>query len=327
MKTLQASPERFSVAIDQAQALGCTAIAWDLRLPCAAAVAAATHAGLASLGWLQAARDLEAAEAHPEWLHAPQHWEWVTLAPLLLGAGGATTHPMLVGGWIGLNTKAAFAHALATVTQRVLANPWCRTLYLSEIQGPPMGCGCGNPCCRSWDNAPGEKIAVTAYQKPEILFPLAFFQAVRAAVPRLEIIPILCPECERGIVLDGVDDPDGPAGTNLCQGIPCVRPCALDYWPRLLAAFRAEVPTVGLLALTQALQKNHPVYGEPGWALRAHRHYGTDLLPCVEPGDAHKFTHCLIATSALQDCWPVVPPEGYVAAIPPIMCGYCPPEP
>ena len=325
MKTLQASPENFTEALALAQSLGCTAIAWDLRLSCDAAVAAAKSADMVSVGWLQAARDPEAAEAHPEWLHAPQHWEWVgrhTGSPELGGGGGV--HPMLVGGWIGLNTKEPFAHALITVTERVSANPWCTRLYLSEIQGPPMGCGCGNPCCRSWDNAPGEKLAQTAYEKPEILFPLAFFQAVRAAFPRLDIVPILCPECERGIVVDGVDDPDGPAGTNLCQGIPCVRPCALDYWPRLLEAFRAETKTVGLLALTEALQKKHAVYGEPGWALRAHRHYGTDLLACVEPADAPKFEHCLIATAAPQNCWPVIPPEGYVAAIPPIMCGYCP---
>jgi hypothetical protein len=325
MKILQASPEDFDGAILLAKTLGCLAIAWDLRFDCEVAVAAAKGAGLHSVGWLQAARDPEAAALHPEWLHAPQHWEWVRTAPPAPNNGGASVHPMLVGGWIGLNTKAAFDHALATVTQRVAANPWCQALYLSEIQGPPMGCGCGNPCCRSWDNAPGEKIAPTAYEKPEILFPLAFFKAVRAALPELDIVPILCPECERGIVLDGVNDPDGPEGTNLCQGIPCTRPCALDYWPRLLAAFRAETPIVGLLALTNALQKNHKVYGEEGWALKAHRHYGTDLLACVEPADTHKFTHGLIATSAPQDCWPVVPPEGYVAAIPPIMCGYCPP--
>jgi hypothetical protein len=146
--------------------------------------------------------------------------------------------------------------------------------------------------------------------------------------PRLN--PILWPECERGVTVDTIDDPDGPDGTDLCQGIPCVRPCALDYFPNLLAAFRAargEGGDIGLLALTDALGKNHPVFGEPrAWARRVQRHYGLDLLPCIEPPDAFAFERALIVTDAPQDCYPVAPPVGYVPELPPIMCGYCPPE-
>ena len=320
MRTLQASPLHPNQAIALAQHLGCEAIAWDLRAPCEEAIAATQQAGLRAEGWWQAARDLEAAAAHPEWLHAPQHHEW------LRRFENPPRHPALVGGWIGLNTVAAFAYAQETLQAALHAAPWVKRLWLSEIQGPPMGCGCGNPCCRSWDNAPGEKLAPTAYQKPEVLFPFSFWQTAQSKTT-VELIALLCPECERGVCVDSVEDPDGPDGTDLCQGIPCVRPCALDYWPRLLDVFRAHCPRIGLLALTEALGKAHPVYGQKGWAQRAHQHYGTDLLPVVELRDAARFTDCLIATAAPQSCWPVEPPEGYVPNIPPIMCGYCPPEP
>ncbi len=324
MRVLQASPKNFVSAIAQAQKSGCEAIAWSLSEPCEQAVLAAQNHGMLSLGWWQASRDPEAAKLHPEWCHIPQHHEWLRTHPFPSLAAregaeerGGWVHPALVGGWIGLNTKLAFEHALERLFTALSQNPWCETLYLSEIQGPPMGCGCGNPSCRSWDNAPGEKVAPTAYEKPEILFPLEFFRAIRAQT-KIEMIPILCAECERGVCIGGVDDPDGPEGTDLCQGIPCVRPCALDFWPRLLDAFRLETPSVGLLLLQSALEKPED------WPRRAHGHYGADLFPCVEPESAGDFTDCLIATDAPQSCWPEPLPEGVVPTIPAIQCGYCP---
>jgi hypothetical protein len=320
MRILQASPVDIDQALEWAREFSCEAIAWNLRGDCTKASLAANKANLRSEGWLSVARDVAAAEAHPEWLHAPQHHEWLRRFPEFTSG-----HPALIGGWIGLNTKAASAHAINKATQLATQNPWMQRLFLTDLQGPPMGCGCGNPCCRSWDNAPGEKLAPTPYLTPEVLFPLVVFRELKKQI-NAALLPILCPECERGVTIDGVEDPDGPAGTDLCQGIPCVRPCALDYWPRLLSAFRSETPMVGLLTLTEALGKDHAIYGETGWARHAHRHYGTDLLPTVERRDAANFEHCIIATDAPQSCWPVAPPIGYTPEIPPILCGYCPPE-
>jgi hypothetical protein len=324
MKTLQAAPSNSREAIARAQALQCDRIAWNLTAEgnIWAAVAATQEAHLESGAWLSASRDPDRSSLHPEWMHAPQHHEWLQKFPSFTG-----THPALVAPYIGLNTRPAFDHAIEKLSTILTANPWAKIVYLSDIQGAPMGCGCGNPLCRSWDNAPGEKIAASPYDKPTILFPLVFWQTLQSRFPERTIIPILCPECERGIVLDGVDDPDGPDGTNLCQGIPCVRPCALDYWVRLLSAFREATPTVGLLLLTRALEKDHPVYGEIGWAKRAHRHYGEDLLATIEPEDAGKFaSDTLICTDAPQTAYPIAPPDGFVPKLPPIMCGYCPPE-
>jgi hypothetical protein len=257
-------------------------------------------------------------------MHCPQHHEWLRRFPQY--AGG---HPALVAPYIGLNTVAAFDHARGRVTSLIRRAPWAERVWLADIQGPPMGCGCGNPCCRSWDNAPGPKRASTPYDHPEVLFPLEFYAAVVEDLPGRDIVPVLCPECERGVTVGGADDPDGPDGTDLCQGVTCSRPCALDYWPALLRAFRGPTPEIGLLLLTTAFGKDHPVHGSPrAWAVSAHRHYGADLIPCIEPDDADRFDcAALLLTDAPQDCRPVPPPPGYVAEVPPILCGYCPPSP
>lgn len=334
MRVLQARPAGAEDAVRQARALGCAAIAWTLGEDAAsesAARAATRAAGLAAHGWLQVARDPEAACAHPEWMHAPQHHEWLRHFPDFRHG-----HPALVAPYIGLNTRAAAEHALARAARIIDGAPWADLVWLGDIQGPPMGCGCGNPCCRSWDNAPGPKLAPTAYDNPELLFPREFFAALASALPGRVLVPVLCPECERFLDLEGVGDPDGPDGTDLCQGVPCV-PCTQQFWPDLLRAFRGAVPTVGLLLLNDALGKDHPVFGPPrAWSRLAYRHYsalGDDtagpraaLIACIEPEDAAAFPgDALILTNAPQDAWPAVPPPGYIPEVPPIQCGYCPP--
>ena len=149
--------------------------------------------------------------------------------------GGRT--PPSLRPTFGLNTQAAFAYALAETKHKIETAGWAKQVWLADIQGPPMGCGCGNPCCRSWDNAPGPKLASTPYDRPEVLFPLEFHAALADLLPNTELIPVLCPECERSIELDGVPDPDGPQGTNLCRGVPCGDVCTRQYFPRLLAGF------------------------------------------------------------------------------------------
>jgi hypothetical protein len=335
-------------AVAQAQRLGCSAIAWTLGEDAAAeqaALAATRAAGLAAHAWLQVARDPQAARTHPHWMHAPQHHEWLRRFPAFNGG-----HPALVAPYIGLNTVAAFEHTLGRTVRLLRGAPWAERVWLADIQGPPMGCGCGNPCCRSWDNAPGTKLASTPYDHPELLFPLEFFAAVAAALPEIDLVPVLCPECERGISLGGgsddgdagIQDPDGPEGTDLCQGVACRRPCALDYWPKLLEAFREREPRgpVGLLLLTTALGKDHPVFGPPrSWSRLAYQHYSQHysgetsqarppLVACVEPEDADAFSaDVLVLTDAPQSVWPASPPPGYVPEVPAIRCGYCPPSP
>lgn len=321
MRVLQASPMRWKLAIEQARRMDCEAIAWSLDQPAYEAAFQAQAAGLSSHGWLQVARDLEAITAHPEWMHCPQHHEWLRRFPDFQGC-----HPAVVAPYIGLNTRPAFDYALQKTSRQIASAPWAETIWLADIQGAPLGCGCGNPACRSWDNAPGPKLASTPYDRPEILFPLEFYVSIQALLPERKLIPVLCPECERLIAIEGVADPDGPHGTDLCQGIPCGDICSVQFFPRLLSAFRKTTESLGLLLMVDALEKNHIVYGHPRqWATLAHRHYGLDLLACVEPPEANAFENALILTDSPQNCWPVVPPPGYRPEVPPIMCGYCPP--
>ncbi len=327
MRVLQASPDSWESAIEEAQAFQCEAVAWSLDADAsdtlmAKAMDATQAAGLQAHAWLRVARDSEAITLHPEWMHCPQHHEWLRRFPEYEG-----THPAVVAPYLGLNTQAAFDYALAKAIRRIQAVSWAAQVWLGDIQGAPMGCGCGNPCCRSWDNAPGAKLASTPYDRPEVLFPLEFYQMLAKSVPATKLIPVLCPECERDINLDGVQDPDGQDGTDLCQGIPCGDVCTHQYFPRLLAGFCKETTQIGLLLMVDALKKNHPVFGQPRqWASRAYRYYGTDLIACIEPADALNFEQALILTDAPQDCYPVAPPVGYRAEVSPIMCGYCPPD-
>lgn len=308
MKHVQVSGTTFSTW----QNTAAESLAWSLEDPVAPRDT--------TVGFVRAAYDPEAAASHPFWRHAPQHSEWLRRFPDF--AGG---HPALVGGYIGLNTRPAFAHALGRIMSLVDRFPRLETVYVMDIQGPPMGCGCGNPACRSWDNAPGEKVAPTTYENPAVRFPAEFFRALVSARPNLEWVPIVCPECERGVEIDGVFDPDGPHGTDNCRGVACVRPCALDFFPALLADLRAIAPRIGLLLTVDALEKDHPIFGPPrAWAVRANRHYGQDLLPVVEPPDAYAFQDALILTDVPQSVVPVAPPPGYIATVPAIRCGGCP---
>mgnify|MGYP000914001664 CR=1 FL=1 len=316
MRVIQTDVDRLPRALTLAQ--GGDVIALPLDAP-AQAWADVSRAGRQAAGWWQAARDPGAADAHPEWMHAPQHGEWLRRFPDV-----AIPHPALVWPYIGLGTVEPFRHALARLVEWASRAP-VETIFLADIQGPPMGCGCGNPACRSWDNAPGDKVAPSAYDHPEILFPLRFFQAARALLPDRNLIPVLCPECERGIVLDGIDDPDGPLGTDLCQGVLCMSPCTRVFFPRLLEAFRAETERVALVLMVDALRKNHPLFGAPrAWAERAWRHYGTDLMPLVEVDDASLSPAALIALAYDQSVSPHAPPPGYVPSVPTIPCGGCP---
>ena len=125
-----------------------------------------------------------------------------------------------------------------------------------------MGCGCGNPLCRSWDNSPGEKIAPAPYQHPEIYFSKEFANAIQRDNPALRVVPVLCEECENGIDVGPAVNPDlaGP-----CHGIPCAHPCSLDYYPGLLKAMAGPRP-VGLMAFYKLFRRDKSIYGgEAAW--------------------------------------------------------------
>jgi hypothetical protein len=312
LRIVQANPSEPERAIEAAWAHGCDSIAWDLRQDCHPAVHAASAARLRSEGWYAAARDPEASVANPRWMHSPRSHAWL---------GSIPGEAQVVAPYIGLNNKEAFDYARARLLEAIFRNSWCTKLWLSDIQGPPNGCGCGHPGCRAWDDSLGEKVVTeTPAEWPESFFPEIFFEAVMQNVwvmdRPIQVSPVLCPGCECGFSLAGIPNPDGPRGTNLCRSAAS---CAIGYWPELLQRFIAWnkslfVPQVGLLLMCDALQKNHPVYGEPrSWPVLASAHYGNDLFPCVEPADSHKFESCMVVLDAPQDSWAVPAPADYGA--------------
>ena len=167
-----------------------------------------------------------------------------------------------VSPWVCVNNRAVFAYEAMRVQRTVEAAPNLDGLFLCDIQGPPMGCGCGNPLCRSWDNSPGEKVAPAPYQHPDLYFSKEFVASIERDNPGLLILPVLCEECENGIDVGPASNPDllGP-----CHNVPCAHPCSLDYYPGLLRAFAGARPMC-LLAFYRLFGRNNPEYGgEAAW--------------------------------------------------------------
>lgn len=308
----------------------------------------ARSVGVAVWGWIEVGRDEAAASAHPDWMHLPQHHEWLDAFPDWTSRGGG--HKALVAPWICVNNRAVFDYALARVLALTAAAPLLDGLLLNDIQGPPAGCGCGNVLCRSWDNSPGEKIAPTPYADPDVFFPQVFWRACAEALaaapanalPKSRIFPIICGECEVGITMGGVDSPDELRGT--CRGIPCSRPCALVYWPGLVRSLAAQggPERVGLLTPYKLFDRDTPLYGETAaWVGASVAHYreydpaanlfavvqgwevtSDELADQIEQAAANGVAGTLVLEEPLeQSWWPVEPPEGYIPISPPALCG------
>lgn len=217
-------------------------------------MAAARKAGLRVYGWVQVGRDESAAREHPEWLHAPQHDEWLEGR----GPKGAVVWP-----WVCVNNRAVFDYELARVDRLVTGVKGLNGLFVCDIQGPPNGCGCGNLLCRSWDNSPGPKVADTPYKHPTVFFSQVFTKAVQDKYPALSVVPILCEECENGLDVGSAHNPDVVSG--VCHGIHCSNPCGMEYYPGLLRAMAGSKP-VGLMTLYKTLRRDRPEYGgEAAW--------------------------------------------------------------
>jgi hypothetical protein len=216
--------------------------------------------------WIEIGRDEQAASRHPEWLHIPQHTDWLADFPDWTGANAA------VFPWLPLNNREVFDYQLAKVASIGSRLESGDRIYLSNVQNPPTGCGCGNLQCRSWDNSPGEKIAPSPYEHKDQFFTSLFIDTVKAKLPRLKITPVLCPECEQGVEMSSVASPD--AVTGYCHSINCSDPCGSIYYPGLIRAL-GPLDRVGLLCAYKALRRDLPLYGETaGWIAANIARYG-----------------------------------------------------
>lgn len=312
--------------------------------------AAAREHGVDVWGWIEVGRDPAAAGAHPDWMHAPQHHEWLQAFPDYRAQGGR--HPALVSDWICVNNRKAFDYALKRVQTLVQAAPPLDGVLLNDIQGPPAGCGCGNILCRSWDNSPGDKIAPTPYTNPDLFFSEVFWRACADALaghpekplPRERVVPILCGECEIGIPMGAAFSPDGVL--NNCRGIDCSNVCSLHYWPAMVRAFAPErggPSAVGLLTPYKLFGRDLSLYGSTAaWVQASLTHYHscepTARLTAVIQGwevtaeeleaqtaqavAGHADGLLILEEPLDQSYHPLPLPPGYVPAVPPSLCGH-----
>jgi len=229
----------------------------------AAAAGAARRAGLDVYAWIEVGRDPAAAAEHPEWLTTPWHPEWLTAFP-----HWQASEEMMpaVAPWVSVHNRAVFDYALGKIDALLGGLPAREALsgvLLNDVQSCPTGCGCGNPLCRSWDVSPGTKVAPSPFTHTEDYFTVRFVDAVAAAHPDLTIIPVICSECEIGVTLGGIANPD--LATGHCHGVTCGNPCGAVYYPGLVRALRPR-PCVGLLSLYREFQRDLPLYGsEAAW--------------------------------------------------------------
>jgi hypothetical protein len=208
--------------------------------------------GLEPAFWFEVGRNEEAARAHPEWLHTPQHNEWLASFPEWEHET-ASIFP-----WLPLNNEAVFDFQLERVGRAASMLEPGDSIFLNDVQNSPAGCGCGNLQCRSWDNSPGDKVAPSPYDHQDAYFTAIFLDAARRANPSLKLIPVVCPECERGVTVGEVFSPEDQTG--YCKSVDCSDPCALYYYPGLLRAL-AGLERVGLLCAYKALGRDLPLYG------------------------------------------------------------------
>src|SRR5262249_12240680 len=138
-----------------------------------------------------------------EWLHSPQHPEWLE---------GKGPEKAVVWPWVCVNNRAVFDYERARIRRLLEGVQELEGLFLCDIQGAPNGCGCGNLLCRSWDNSPGEKIPPAPSAHPNVYFSQVFTAAIQQDFPALNVLPVLCEECENGLDVGAAHNPDAISG-------------------------------------------------------------------------------------------------------------------
>jgi hypothetical protein len=122
----------------------------------------------------------------------------------------------------------------------------------------------------------------------DMFFTSIFLDALNAKLPRMRITPIICPECEQGVVMGPAANPD--AQTRYCASINCSDPCGGFYYPGLVRAL-GGLASVGLLCTYKALRRDVPIYGaEAAWVAANIDRYGehgavSRLVPVLQGWD------------------------------------------
>jgi hypothetical protein len=228
--------------------------------------------GLDLYYWIEIARDVATAEAHPLWMASLQgHPEWRRLFPQAPKPG--PNEVIKAFPWVPILYREAFDEHLRRVRPLLAGLPAPRGVFLNDLQGAPSACGCGNTLCR-WTADYGP-IRTATDAGPAAA--AEFVRAVAGLVPDAEVIPVWVTECEE-------HDRDGA-----CAGVGCFRGLCWKEYVKQFTPLAEQVRRVGVLLPVREFERELPVYREPaGWVTHALSTFRT-LVPqhggkAVEPG-------------------------------------------
>jgi len=223
-------------------------------------------AGLDLYYWIEVARNVQLAEAHPEWMASlGMHTDWherFPKSPLPKPGEAAKAYP-----WTPIGYRQAYDAHLARIAKLLARTPGdYRGLLLNDLQGGPASCGCGNLQCR-WaidygvpstaDKLPGDDVAAR------------FVADVRKLTPGKLVTPVWMSECEdRDLPADRV--PQGKT-TGFCGGVGCSQgTCPKAFTKQWNALLESHDGPVALLATHQELGRDGLEYGgAAGWVGQA----------------------------------------------------------
>jgi hypothetical protein len=212
--------------------------------------AAAEEAGMELDLWLEVGRSPALAAERPEWLAGiGLHDDWRRRFPAAPPAEAGRR--VVVWPWAPITYRAVLEHHAAAIPALLRGKlRGGERLFLSGVQGAPSACGCGNDQCR-WtadygrNDGPERAGGVPARE---------LIQRLEAALPALEIVPVLASECEEA--------DQAPGGSGYCGAVPCFRGRCWKESSRELEALAEGGAPIGLLALVRLFGREAAA-GEP----------------------------------------------------------------
>jgi hypothetical protein len=225
------------------------------------------ESGLSIWYWIEVARDVELATAHPEWMASIQgHPEWRRFYPDF--PKERDDQMVKVFPWVPIFYQGAIEAQVTKVQKLLKAWPAAEGVFLNDLQGAPSACGCGHPLCR-WTTDYGPKR--TAEQLGHDA-PTKFVQQIQTSFPKLECIPVWASECE-------AHDKDG-----WCAGVGCYGGACWREWSKQLEPLSEQSSRLGVLLTYKDLGRDLDHYKEEaGWVSSAIGSFQTEMKRYKRP--------------------------------------------
>lgn len=232
-------------------------------------------AGLDLYYWIEVARHVKLAEAHPEWMASlGVHDDWherFPKTPLPKSGEAAKAFP-----WVPIGYRQAYDAHLSRIAELLAhAEGDYRGLLLNDLQGGPASCGCGNLQCR-WATDYG--VASTGAKLAGDDIAARFVADVRKLAPGKQVTPVWMTECEDRDL--PADRRPGGKTTGYCGSVGCSQGlCPQAFTKQWNALVGKQDGPIALLATHKELGRDGPEYGgTAGWIPQAVK-YLDEVLP------------------------------------------------